>query len=397
VLVRILGRLLLGNTALSLLAFVAASESLLVHFALLAARGSGLPWLAWPVVFALLAGANLAMLGVLRAARRRGILRFALRAWMVASLGALFSGPPLFLALIGSLVGAVLGASGAVEASVAAAGGSLGLGFGAALYGLVVGQRRVRVERVDLPIRDLPAPLAGLRIVQLSDLHVGLSMRAPKLRRMVERVNALEPDLIVITGDIFDYDPAYIEEGCLELAKLAARHGVFAILGNHDVYTGADAVAAGIAQLTSIRLLRDDFALAFADPSGARLWIAGIDDPGRDWTERDAEHPALERLAREMPREPARILLAHRPSWFAQAADLGFPVVLSGHTHGGQIAPPGPFRHWNVARLIAHWTRGRFELDGSVLYVNRGLGVVGPPVRLNCSREIALLRLVAKA
>jgi predicted MPP superfamily phosphohydrolase len=395
VLVRILGRLLLGNTALSLLAFVAASEALLVHFALLAARGSGLPWFAWPVVFALLAAANLAMLTVLRAARRRGILRFALRAWMVASLGALFSGPPLFLALIVSVAGALLGASGAVEASVAAAGGSLGLGFGAALYGLVVGQRRVRVERVDLPVRDLPAPLAGLRIVQLSDLHVGLSMRARKLRQMVERVNALEPDLIVITGDIFDYDPAYIEEGCLELAKLGARHGVFAILGNHDVYTGAEAVAAGIAQLTSIRLLRDDFAKL--EIGGAPLWLAGIDDPGRDWTERDAEHPALDRLARELPRDPARILLAHRPSWFAQAARLGFPVVLSGHTHGGQIAPPGPFRHWNVARLIAHWTRGRFELDGSVLYVNRGLGVVGPPVRLNCSREIALLRLVAKA
>ncbi len=394
-LVRILGRLLLGNASLSVLALIAASETLVLHFALVAARGSGLRWFTWPIAFGLLALANLGVLTGLRAARRRGALRVVLRAWMVGSLGALFSGPLLFLVLVAAIAAGFGGAAAVSETSVAAAGGSLALGFGAALYGLLIGQRRLRVEKVDLPVRGLAEALAGLRIVQLSDIHIGLSMRARKLRKIVERVNALEADLVVITGDIFDYDPAYIEEGCLELARLGARHGVFAILGNHDVYTGADAVAAGLRQLTPIRLLRDDF--AFVEIGGAHLWLAGVDDPGRDWTERDAEHPALERLARELPRDAARILLAHRPSWFAQAARLGFPVVLSGHTHGGQIAPPWPFEHWNVARLVAHWTRGRFERDGSVLYVNRGVGVVGPPVRLNCSREIALLRLVPKA
>jgi hypothetical protein len=394
VLVWIFGRLLFGNSALSLLGMLAVSEALVLHFALTAARGSGLPLLAWPLAIGLLAAANLAVFLRLRAARRRPALRLVLRAWMIASLGALFSGPPLFVVLACALPLALAGATGTTEASVAAAGASVALGFGAALYGVLVGQRRLSVEAVDLPVRELPAPLAGFRIVHLSDLHLGLALRGRKLRRMVERANALEPDLVVITGDIFDYDPAYIQEGCLELAKLGARHGVFAILGNHDVYTGADEVAAGLAELTSIRLLRDDFTCVRV--GGAPLWLAGIDDPGRDWTERDAEHPALERLARELPADPARILLAHRPSWFAHAARLGFPVVLSGHTHGGQIAPPGPLRHWNVARLIAHWTRGRFELGESVLYVNRGLGVVGPPVRLNCSREIAVLRLVPR-
>jgi len=105
----------------------------------------------------------------------------------------------------------------------------------------------------------------------------------------------------------------------------------------------------------------------------------------------------VERLAGEIPEDLARVLLIHRPSWFAQAARLGFPLALAGHTHGGQIALPHPGQHHNVSRLISRWTRGLFrDADtGALLYVNRGLGVAGPPVRLNCTREISLLRLVA--
>jgi len=91
------------------------------------------------------------------------------------------------------------------------------------------------------------------------------------------------------------------------------------------------------------------------------------------------------------------VLLIHRQSWFAQAARLGFPLALAGHTHGGQIALPGPAMHHNVSRLISRWTRGLFRDPdtGALLYVNRGLGVAGPPVRLNCAREISLLRLLS--
>jgi len=252
----------------------------------------------------------------------------------------------------------------------------------------------VRVDRVDLPVRDLPPALEGIRIAHISDLHIGRQLRAPRLDRFVQRVNELEADLIVVTGDIFDFDPRFIEEGCRVLSKLRARHGVFAVLGNHDVYTGADAVASAIARLTSIRLLRDEWLTVPIE--GTPLYLLGIDDPGKGWRERDSESPALERLAKEAPTDSTRILLVHRPSFFGQAAALGLPVALAGHTHGGQISLPPPAHHHNVSRLISRWTRGLFDDGESVLYVNRGLGVAGPPVRINCPREIALLKLVAR-
>jgi predicted MPP superfamily phosphohydrolase len=276
------------------------------------------------------------------------------------------------------------------------AGGTVAvaLGFGSILWGFLVGQRRVSVERIDLPMRHLPPQLAGIRIAHITDLHIGRQLRAPRLRKLLDRVNELEPDLIVLTGDIFDFDPSFIEEGCQELSKLHARHGVFAVLGNHDIYTGAEAVAAGINRLTSIRLLRDEWVALEID--GTPLYLLGIDDNAQALRERDSESRVLERLAREVPQDAARILLVHRPSYFRQAAALGLPVSLAGHTHGGQISLPPPAHHHNISRLATRWTRGLFVDGDSLLYVNRGLGVAGPPVRLNCPREIALLRLVPR-
>jgi predicted MPP superfamily phosphohydrolase len=124
------------------------------------------------------------------------------------------------------------------------------------------------------------------------------------------------------------------------------------------------------------------------------LVLAGLEDPGDGWAERDAESRELERMAREIPPDLPCVLLAHRPSWFGHAARVGFPLVLAGHTHGGQVALPVVHQH-NASRLISHWTRGCFRLGASTLYVNRGLGMAGLPLRLNCPREIALIRLGA--
>ncbi len=389
-----LGRLLLPNATFTLLVAISAAEALMLDWAL---RGLGPLALGTAVVG--VAASNAAVVALRRHARDRPTLRLAFRGFAVWNLGALFAAPllvALFLVVIAAELsaGAARGAGPLADAWLWGGGASIALGFVPGLWGLLVGQRRLRIDEVELPLRGLPPALTGLRIVQLSDLHIGLLLRGPELRGYVERANALEPDLCVLTGDLFDFDPAFVEEGCRELAKLTARHGVFAVLGNHDVYTGAEAVAQGLAELTQIRLLRDEHVVLSL--RGERLWLAGVEDPGRDWNERDAEHVALPRLAAEVPRGLPGVLLAHRPSWFAQAASLGFPIVLSGHTHGGQIAPPPPFVHWNIARLIARWTRGYFELGDSALYVNRGLGVVGLPVRLNCPREISLLRLVPR-
>ena len=253
--------------------------------------------------------------------------------------------------------------------------------------------RNARVDRVALPLRGATRPLETLRIVHATDLHIGPLLRAERLRGFVKRINQLEPDLVVLTGDLFDFDPAYVEEGCRELGKLQGRLGVYAVLGNHDIYTGVDAVVEGLRSLTSIRLLRDAWARVEVD--GAALAIAGIDDPGEGWTERESESPALERLACEIPDGLPRLLLAHRPSYFTHAAQLGFSLVLSGHTHGGQVALP--FAHqYNLSRMISDRTRGIFRNSAGTLYVSRGLGMAGLPLRLNCPREITLISLVAE-
>ena len=108
------------------------------------------------------------------------------------------------------------------------------------------------------------------------------------------------------------------------------------------------------------------------------------------------ESPSLERLAAEVPTDGPRVLLMHRPSYFPQVVRLGMPLALAGHTHGGQIALPAPAQHYNISRLLTDWSRGYFEDGDSVMYVNRGLGVAGPPVRLNCTREISVLQLIPR-
>ena len=123
------------------------------------------------------------------------------------------------------------------------------------------------------------------------------------------------------------------------------------------------------------------------------LNLAGSEDPGRDWTARRVRLPSLERLAAQRPDDGPTLLLVHRPELFAHAAELGFPLVLAGHTHGGQLALPTPGGHYNLARVVSPLTRGLYRRGGSTLYVNRGLGVGGPAVRVNCAREIAIIEL----
>ena len=395
-----LGNFLRRRIAWLAILILAMSETLILHWGRIVAGAPGLE-AAWAPLWIL--GIALGNLGILLALRSLSwdlrSVWISMRVFMLASMGALLTGPLLAIILLAALASLwlaerLLGADLSGTSFFAAGGGlAVALGFGSILWGYLVGQRRVEVTRVEIPIRDLPTPLAGLRIVQISDLHIGRQLRAPLIRKLIDRVNEVDADLIVLTGDIFDFDPRFIDEGCRELARLRARLGIFGVLGNHDIYTGAEKVAAGIAQHTKIRLLRDEWVQIPIE--GAHLYLVGIDDPGKGWTERDAESPALEALARDVPRDGPSVLLIHRPAFFRQAARLGFPLSLAGHTHGGQISLPPPAHHHNVSRLISRWTRGLFRDGDAYLYVNRGLGVAGPPVRINCSREIALIRLVA--
>jgi predicted MPP superfamily phosphohydrolase len=350
----------------------------------------------WFAVFAILATVNFVTFPLVRRRlRAEGLALVFSRGWILGSIAALFTGILLTFALTLALGASwAAGLDGWHGPTFAWLGGAVVLfGFGSIAWGASFGQSRVRVDRVAIPTACASPELESLRIAHVTDLHIGPLLGPTLLRSFVAQINALEPDLIAITGDILDFDPSYIEEGCRELAKLEAPCGVYAVLGNHDVYTGADLVAAGLTEISSIRVLRNEWEHVQVGEVGVAL--VGVEDPGVGWTQRDSEHEELERLARLVPLEVPSVLLAHRPSWFSHAARLGFDVMLSGHTHGGQVSLPLAPNH-NPARLIAHRTRGLYNEGQSAMYVSRGIGVAGLPLRLNCPREIALLRLVAR-
>jgi len=395
-----LRRALFERLFLNLAAVLGLCQALLWQWGtIVIAGGEGLSAAGLVLLASALIAANaFAVHPIRRSQRRRDGVGWLARLYVDAAVAVLILGATLALAGGASLLLAgVLGAVGAGEgfasqAFHAASGGAVALVGGALAWGFTGGQARVDHTRVRLAVPGLAPGLAGLRIVQATDLHIGNRLEGERLERMVDRINALAADLVVLTGDLFDFDPACVEDGARRLGRLRARHGVYAILGNHDIRTGAELVARGLARFApGLRLLRDEIVrLPVAEP----LYLAGVEDPGNDWSARDLELPSLRRLAEARPGDGPTLLLVHRPELFGQAARLGFPIVIAGHTHGGQLALPTPGGHLNLARIVTPFTRGLFRSGDSVLYVNRGLGVGGPALRVNCPREIASFELV---
>ncbi len=262
-------------------------------------------------------------------------------------------------------------------------------------YGYLRGHRALTVSRLTVPVANLPSALDGLRIVQISDLHIGAYCDTRELAAHVARVNELAPDLICVTGDIVDRAETG-PVGFPVLAELRARHGVVVTLGNHDFYAGAEQVTHDLRRHTPFTVLRNDTTTVTVD--GGRLHIVGVDDLGLDWARGVREHPALPPLVAKLPVNEPFIVLSHRPDCFPQAADLGAALTLSGHTHGGQLALPHRRgrKPRNLAEFITRFDRGDFRLGGATLYVNRGIGFTGQKIRLFCPREIAVIELRAR-
>ncbi|MEE3331407.1 MAG: metallophosphoesterase [Myxococcota bacterium] len=379
------------------IAGVSVAEVLLLHWAVLAFHGEGFTIRQSLLGLACVGAFNaVAFPQVRRRVRATGLALVLSRSWIMGSIAALLTGMLLLVALVVIAVGSALVGNAELGRVVFVwfGGAVIVTGFGTVLWGASVGNYRVVIEEIALPLRGVTPELSELRIAHVTDLHIGPLLQPERLRGFVRSINRLQADLIVITGDIFDFDPSYVEAGCRELGLLEARLGVYAVLGNHDVYTGAEMIADAIDRSTSIRLLRD--AWETVDVDGVPLVIAGLDDRGERWTEREAEHEALDRIAAEIPDSLACLLLVHRPSYFAHAAKLGFSLLLAGHTHGGQVALPLAHHH-NPSRMISRHTRGVFKRGETTLYVNRGLGMAGLPLRINCPREIALIRFAEPA
>lgn len=327
--------------------------------------------------------------------------RRAVRAYLAIGFSAIALATVLaaYAVLVGGAA-ALLAAAGlpGEAGSVLFRGGSITLAIGATaalLWGFRAGSAPFQVTHLRVALPGLAPALAGLRIAHLSDLHIGNGLEGARLAGLVASVNALEPDLVAISGDLFDRDPAALAGGARALAGLQAPLGVHAVLGNHDLFAGREAVAAALAaHAPGLALLRGH---CVRPPARAPLTIAGLDDPGRDWTAGGRGLPALEALAAAAGPDGLRILLVHRPDAFPQAARLGFQLVLAGHFHGGQVAVPVGRGRWNVARLLTPFHRGLYRRGGAALYVSRGLGFAGPRIRLGSAPEIALLELEAEA
>ncbi len=342
--------------------------------------------------------ANVVSIPVLRRARMgRGRGRVATRLYMVVGIFTLLVGLAVALSWIGlfplaQVVGWLgLGAENAFLSFRVVSALFVFAVLGMALWAFTGGQKLVDRTRIQVPIRGLHPDHRGLQVGHLTDLHIGNGLEGERLSNTVRQANTLGADVLVLTGDIFDFDPAYIEDGVRRLAALKAPLGVYAVLGNHDTYTGSEEIAAAFAEhAPGIRLLRDEWERL---PLDAPLYIAGIEDPGRGWAAREFELGSMDRVATSLPQDGPALLLVHRPQAFAQAARLGFPLVLTGHTHGGQLALPTPGGRYNLALVMTGFTRGLYQLGHSVMYVNRGIGVAGPAVRFNCRPEMAMLEL----
>lgn len=255
----------------------------------------------------------------------------------------------------------------------------------ASVAGFISARRLARVYPVEVPIAGLPAALAGFSIAQITDVHVGPTVKRDVVERIVEAVNALNVDAIAITGDIVDGSVAVLAPDVAPMARLRARHGVFCVTGNHEYYSGVHGWIEEFKRLGMQVLLNQHVVL---EHEGERLVIAGITDFGAGMFDpEDASDPA--RALHGAPQNVARVLLAHQPRSCFAAARAGFDLQLSGHTHGGQFIP------WKfLVRVQQPFTAGLHRLGTLWVYVCRGAGYWGPPLRLGVSSEIALIKLV---
>lgn len=266
------------------------------------------------------------------------------------------------------------------------------------LVGYFNARRTARVRRVDIPISQLPSQLQGFTIAQLSDIHVGPTIRVRYIQRIVNAVNRLGADMVAITGDLVDGSVAELRSHIAPLGGLKARHGTYVVTGNHEYYAGAHAWIDELRRLGLHVLMNEHVVLQTKNVSGAQtdeevhesaLVVAGVTDyTAGHFDDNHASDP--EGAVRDAPPQVlTRVLLAHQPRSAIAAAQAGYQLQLSGHTHGGQFFP------WNLlVPLQQPFTAGLHRLHDMWVYVSRGTGYWGPPKRFGAPSEITLLRLV---
>jgi uncharacterized protein len=280
-----------------------------------------------------------------------------------------------------------------------------GFPFLAATYGFAAGRLRYTIERVDVPVANLPPELDGLRIAQLSDIHIGDYMPPREIARAVAMANELQPDVAFVTGDFVSSVGDPLDACIIELSRLRAPLGVWGCNGNHEIYAGVEDEAERLFHEKGMRLLRA--ANSVVEHNGGRFNLLGVDYQRDHMVSGEHTGPMLREIEHLIRRDMPNVLLSHNPNSFRRAAELGIELSLAGHTHGGQVKFEIVDHSVNAARLITPFVAGLYRLPMSnghavgsgnglqkaALYVNRGLGTFGFPVRIGVPPEITLLTL----
>lgn len=347
-------------------------------------------WLAWTIALALFAiGVYLFMGRAEKIANDehrpfRGILLFDLPYYVHWS-ACIFCLIPTIVYLVGEpIVDAIRGAP------IGPSGGfflwTYLLGLVVCGYGVTLRRWWFITRRVDLRIQGLDPRLDGYRIVHLSDMHIGALTPSWWAMRWVERANAEGADAVVITGDFVTSGVAFHQDIADTVGKLVAKDGVFCSMGNHD-YFGEGEPLISLIRERGPKVLRNEGVVI--EREGAQLYLAAIDDT---WTKR----ADLDLALKERPDNVPTVLLAHDPDRFPQIAKRKVDVVLSGHTHGGQVAMPFLSRWINASKLAHHFHIGAYQDGDSTLYVHPGLGTTGPPIRLGAAPAVVIHTLRSK-
>ncbi|HCC62294.1 MAG TPA: serine/threonine protein phosphatase [Pseudomonas sp.] len=326
-------------------------SSVLMRFGVLV-RGAGSALLAWSGLLAMGIFSSLAIFALLRA----------------------------FVLVVASLFGwesAAIGRGSALAVIVAVAA--------VTLFGVLNARRTARVVERSIALRDLPPGLEGFSIVQLSDIHVGPTIKQGYIDAIVRRVNGLSPDLIVITGDLVDGSVADLADDIAPLAQLSALHGTYVVTGNHEYYSGADSWISEFERLGMAVLLNSHVQLEHGD---ARMVLAGIADYSAELFRPSHRSDPVAAFA-GAPDDVPRLLLAHQPRSAKAALEVGCDLQLSGHTHGGQFWPWMHFVRWQQP-----WVAGLQRVGEMQIYISRGTGYWGPPLRFGAPSEITRIRLI---
>ena len=270
--------------------------------------------------------------------------------------------------------------------------------FGGAAYGMIK-HDAYKIEHKDIVIENLPAELKGTTITLISDIHSGQYMNEAEMREYADVINELGSDIICIPGDFVNSRLDEVPPLVKAFRDLKAKHGVFGSLGNHDFFSNADYVAKSLSNETPVQVLRNEHRKVTI--KGKDLLIMGVDDTRGGGADMNTIMRYYENTESKMKQTEGdvsgkpKILLCHKPYGFDELAKKEIDLILSGHTHGGQVVPVklGNF-NLSFAAAVSKYIEGLYKIGKSQMYVSRGIGSVALPIRLNCPPEITVIKLV---